>query len=167
MKTNRIFSLFCVVLMTLTLSTAWAGYPEKPIELVVPFGAGGSTDLAARVLSSVIPAFLGQPVVVINKKGGGGLVGMNYVAKARPDGYTIMEATIGPLTIYPALHEKSPFSYKNFKPIARTEIVPAVLRLIPPVSSSTPAPSVRRSPWRVMLPPPLAVTEIVSGTEVP
>jgi tripartite-type tricarboxylate transporter receptor subunit TctC len=127
MKTIRILSLFCVVLMALTLSTAWAEYPEKPIELVVPFGAGGSTDLAARVLASVIPTYLGQPVVVINKKGGGGLIGMNYVAKARPDGYTVMEATIGPLTIYPALHKKSPLSYKNFKPIARTEIVPAVL----------------------------------------
>ena len=127
MKANRILSFFVVVLMALTLSTAWAEYPEKPMELVVPFGSGGSTDLAARVLASVIPSYLGQPVVVINKKGGGGLVGMNYVAKAKPDGYTIMEATIGPLTIYPALHEKSPFSYKDFKPIARTEIVPAVL----------------------------------------
>ena len=127
MKKNRIFSLVLVTLMIGALSTAWAGYPEKPIELIVPFGAGGSTDLAARVLSSVIPTYLGQPVVVINKKGGGGQIGMNYVLKAKPDGYTMMEATIGPLTIYPAMHKKSPFSYTNFKPVARTEVVPAVL----------------------------------------
>ena len=127
MKRNRIFSLILVTLMIATLSTAWAGYPEKPIELIVPFGAGGSTDLAARVLPSVIPTYLGQPVVVINKKGGGGQIGMNYVLKAKPDGYTMMEATIGPLTIYPAMHKKSPFSYTNFKPVARTEVVPAVL----------------------------------------
>jgi len=127
MKKNRIFSLILAVLMIVTLSTAWAGYPEKPIELIVPFDAGGSTDLAARVLASVIPTYLGQPVVVINKKGGGGLIGMNYVQKAKPDGYTMMEATIGPLTIYPALHKKSPFSYKDFKAVARTEVVSAVL----------------------------------------
>jgi tripartite-type tricarboxylate transporter receptor subunit TctC len=127
MKTNRILTFFCTVFMVLTVSTAWAEYPEKPISLIVPFGSGGSTDLAARVMSSVIPSYLGQPVVVMNKKGGSGLIGMNYVAKSKPDGYTIMEATIGPLTIYPALHKKSPFSYKSFKPVARTEVVPAVL----------------------------------------
>ena len=102
-------------------------YPNKPIELVVPFGAGGSTDLAARVLASVIPTYLGQPVVVVNKKGGGGQVGMNHVLKAKPDGYTMMEATIGPITIYPALHKKAPFTYNSMKPIARTEVIPAVL----------------------------------------
>jgi tripartite-type tricarboxylate transporter receptor subunit TctC len=104
-----------------------AGYPTKAIELIVPFGAGGSTDLAARVLASVIPKYLGQPVVVINKAGGGGQIGMNYVIKAKPDGYTMMEATIGPITIYPALHRKAPFTYNSMKAVARTEVVPAVL----------------------------------------
>jgi tripartite-type tricarboxylate transporter receptor subunit TctC len=131
MKKNRIFTFFLMALMVFTLSTAWAGYPEKPIQLIVPFGAGGSTDLAARVMASVIPTYLGQPVVVINKKGGGGQIGLNYVSKAKPDGYTMMEATIGPLTIAPAMHKKSPFSYKNFKAVARTEVVPAVLATRP------------------------------------
>lgn len=121
-----------VLLLALTVgldvTCALAGdYPNKPIELVVPFGAGGSTDLAARVLASVIPTYLGQPVVVVNKKGGGGQVGMNHVLKAKPDGYTMMEATIGPITIYPALHKKAPFTYNSMKPIARTEVIPAVL----------------------------------------
>lgn len=104
-----------------------ADYPAKPIELIVPYGAGGSTDLAARVLASVIPKYLGQPVVVVNKSGGGGQIGMNYVVKAKPDGYTMMEATIGPITIYPALHRTAPFAYNSMKAVARTELIPAVL----------------------------------------
>jgi len=102
-------------------------YPSKPIEHIVGTGAGGSTDLAARVLSSVIPKYLGQPLVVVNKKGGGGAIGIDYVRKAKPDGYTMLEATIGPLTIYPAIHRKSPHSYDTLTPVARTEIIPAVL----------------------------------------
>lgn len=117
--------VFCLILTPLTVAAA--NYPTKPIELIVPFGAGGSTDLAARVLSSVIPKYLGQPVVVVNKKGGGGQIGMNYVIKAKPDGYTMMEATIGPITIYPALHRKAPFTYNSMKAITRTELIPAVL----------------------------------------
>ena len=121
-----------VLILALTVGldvpcTLAGDYPSKPIELVVPFGAGGSTDLAARVLASVIPTYLGQPVVVVNKKGGGGQVGMNHVLKAKPDGYTMMEATIGPITIYPALHQKAPFTYNSMKPVARTEVIPAVL----------------------------------------
>ena len=117
--------VFCLILNPVTAGAA--NYPTKPIELIVPFGAGGSTDLAARVLSSVIPKYLGQPVVVVNKKGGGGQIGMNYVVKAKPDGYTMMEATIGPITIYPALHRKAPFTYNSMKAITRTELIPAVL----------------------------------------
>lgn len=138
MRTINVFShakIICgVIVLTMALTVglnapcALAGdYPNKPIELVVPFGAGGSTDLAARVLASVIPTYLGQPVVVVNKKGGGGQVGMNHVLKAKPDGYTMMEATIGPITIYPALHKKAPFTYNSMKAVARTEVVPAVL----------------------------------------
>jgi len=125
---GRICFLFLMLFVLFNMSTARAGsYPEKPIQLIVPFGAGGSTDLAARVLASVIPKYLGQPVVVINKKGGGGQIGMNYVIKAKPDGYTMMEATIGPITIYPAIHRKAPFTYNSLKAVARTEVVPAVL----------------------------------------
>ncbi len=127
-KITVIVSAFLMFSLMSNLSTVTAaGYPTKPIELIVPFGAGGSTDLAARVLSSVIPKYLGQPVVVVNKKGGGGQIGMNYVLKAKPDGYTMMEATIGPITIYPALHRKAPFTYNSMKAVARTELIPAVL----------------------------------------
>lgn len=102
-------------------------YPTKPIEHIVPFGAGGSTDLSARTLASVVPQYLGQPLVIVNKGGGGGAIGIEYVRKAKPDGYTMMQATIGPLAIYPAMHRKSPHSYDTLAAVARTEIIPAVL----------------------------------------
>lgn len=112
-------------------------YPSKPVELVVPSGAGGSTDLAARVLASVIPEYLGQPVVVVNKKGGGGQLGLDYLHKSRHDGYTMMEVTIGPITIYPALHKKAPYSYKDIRLIARTEVIPTVLVIRPDLGLKT------------------------------
>jgi tripartite-type tricarboxylate transporter receptor subunit TctC len=138
-KIAVIVSVFLMFFLISNLPTVTAAsYPTKPIELIVPFGAGGSTDLAARVLASVIPKYLGQPVVVVNKKGGGGQIGMNYVIKAKPDGYIMMEATIGPITIYPALHRKAPFTYNSMKAVARTELVPAVLAARPDKRWSNP-----------------------------
>lgn len=119
------FSL--ALLLVFALSTSWAGYPEKPIELVVPFGAGGSTDLGARVLANALPKIFGQPVVVVNKSGGGGQIGSAYVMKAKPDGYTMLANTIGPATIYPALHRKAPLTYNSLTPVARTEVIPCIL----------------------------------------
>lgn len=72
-------------------SWSWAGseFPSKPIELVVPYPAGGSTDLAARSIAKGAEQVLGQPIIIINKGGGGGVVGMSYVAMAKNDGYTL------------------------------------------------------------------------------
>lgn len=77
-------------------------YPSKPIELVVQYSAGGSTDMLARTLSSIAGSkYLEQPLVVVNKAGGGGTVGTNYVLKAKPDGYTIGSSSTGPFTTVP------------------------------------------------------------------
>lgn len=124
---KKFFSLFLTPLLVCTLSTAWAGYPEKPIELVVPFGAGGSTDLGARIFANALPKILGQPVVVVNKGGGGGQIGCMYVMKAKPDGYTMLANTIGPATIYPALHRNALVAYNSLTAVARTEVIPCVL----------------------------------------
>jgi tripartite-type tricarboxylate transporter receptor subunit TctC len=70
--------------------SAEAAYPEKPIQLIVPYSAGGSTDVLARALSQVAPRFFPQPVVVVNKPGGGAIPGRVEVVKARPDGYTLL-----------------------------------------------------------------------------
>ncbi len=106
---------------------AAATYPEKPVTLIVPNPAGGSTDISARLLANSIAPYISQSVIVVNKGGGGGLIAESEVIKAKPDGYTLMMSTIGPMTIYPALHRKAPFSYKDFVSIAMTEAVPCVL----------------------------------------
>lgn len=106
-------------------------YPVKAIEIMVPGGAGGSTDISARNLASVLPKYLGESVVVVAKSGGGGQVGMDYLSKKRADGYSIGLSTIGAWNIYPAMHSDAVFSYSNFKNIARIEIAPAVLVVRP------------------------------------
>ncbi|MFX0199492.1 MAG: Bug family tripartite tricarboxylate transporter substrate binding protein [Candidatus Hodarchaeota archaeon] len=127
-KIILVFSLFLMFfLISDALPARGTDYPTKPIELLCGQKAGGSTDLSARVLASVIPKYLGQPVVVVNKTGAAGMLAVNHFLKTKPDGYTMMEATIGYLTIFPALHRKSPFTYNSLKAVARTEVVPAVL----------------------------------------
>jgi tripartite-type tricarboxylate transporter receptor subunit TctC len=71
-------------------ATASAAYPDKPIQLIVPYGAGGSTDLLARAVATVAPKYFPQPVVVVNKGGGGGIPGRVEVVRAKPDGYTLL-----------------------------------------------------------------------------
>ena len=76
----------------LTVPAQASDYPSKPIQLVSPYGAGGDSDLTARVWAEFAKKKLGQPVVVVNKTGGGGLTGSLFAAKAKPDGYTLFLA---------------------------------------------------------------------------
>ncbi|WP_224405604.1 tripartite tricarboxylate transporter substrate binding protein [Afifella sp. IM 167] len=102
-------------------------YPEKPIRLVVPYGPGGATDLAARALASVLPEFLGQGVIVVNVPGAGGAVGAQQVEESEPDGYTMLMTAIGANVLRPALSPDLPYSYDDFDYLARTQINPNVL----------------------------------------
>ena len=84
-------------------------YPTRPINCIIPFSAGGSADVAVRLLSKEVEKYLGQPLVVVNKPGGGGSVGVSAVAVAKPDGYTIGQSPGGsPLFILP-FTEKLPY----------------------------------------------------------
>lgn len=102
MKKSIVVSIVTMwVMMSMMLVTSggvWAEdtYPNKPITLSVPYGAGGSTDLLARSIASVMTKYLGQPVVVENWAGGGGIPGVNKTLKAKPDGYTIGMSSTGP-----------------------------------------------------------------------
>src|SRR4051794_20158004 len=86
--------------------TAW---PAKPIRIVVPFPAGGPTDITARVLGQAISDSLKTPVIVENKAGGHGFIGVTEAAKSAADGYTLMMASIGTMAINPKLHPKIPY----------------------------------------------------------
>src|SRR3954452_24235479 len=111
---------------------AQAAYPERPITMVVPFPAGGSTDLVARVVAEKMSQELGQQVVVDNRGGAGGNVGAAAAAKADPDGYTILMGTVATHALNPALYKKMPYDpVKDFAPISLLVVVPNVLVVNP------------------------------------
>jgi tripartite-type tricarboxylate transporter receptor subunit TctC len=95
---------------------AWA--PSRPIRLVVPFAAGGATDLTARLLAERLGPVLGQPVVVENRAGAGGNVGAEVVAKAEPDGHTLLMGTIGTASINQFLYSRLPYRPEDLAPVA-------------------------------------------------
>jgi putative tricarboxylic transport membrane protein len=100
-------------------------FPTKPIELAIPYAAGGSHDLTARALTSVAHQYLGQPMLAVLKPGGGGAPGSQYVIRAKPDGYTLMLGGTGPNTIF-ALVQKAPIGPDQFTSIARINYSPAI-----------------------------------------
>ena len=98
---------------------ALAAWPDRPVRVVVPFAAGGNADTIARILQPRLQEKLGQPVVVENKPGAGGAVGAAEVARARPDGYTLLIGSNGPLSVNPAVQARLPYdAEKDFAPVA-------------------------------------------------
>ena len=103
-------------------------WPSKPITYVVPFAPGGNTDTLARIIGQKLSQALGQPVVVENKPGAGGNIGSDYVAKAKPDGYTILGGTISSHAINPSVYPKMPYdAVKSFEPVILIGSGPLVL----------------------------------------
>jgi tripartite-type tricarboxylate transporter receptor subunit TctC len=108
----------------------WAGaqeaWPTKPISLIVPFPAGGTTDVLARALADALSRSLGQPVVVESKPGAGATLGADYVAKAKPDGHTLLMGAVHH-TIATSVYKKLPYFQKDLAPITTVAMVPNVL----------------------------------------
>jgi len=103
-------------------------YPSKPVKLIVPFPAGGPADTIARVLTEKMAPLLGQPIILENRGGAGGVTGIAAVAKAEPDGYTIGLSSAGPLAITPALSETMPYDvHKDLKLLTQVVEVPELL----------------------------------------
>jgi tripartite-type tricarboxylate transporter receptor subunit TctC len=114
-----------------------AGYPAKPIRIVVPFPAGGTADLLPRILGERLSAKFGQPVLVDNRAGAAGAIGAELVAKSEPDGYTLMASPPSPLVINPYLYSKLGYDAAAFVPVTVMAAVPNVLLVHPKVPVGT------------------------------
>lgn len=116
----------------LVAAQAQAAFPERPVTLVVPFAAGGSTDVVARVIAEKMSADLGQQVIVQNVAGAGGSLGAGNVARAEPDGYTILMGTVATHALNPLMLKSKPYDAEaDFAPVSLLVLVPNVLVVNP------------------------------------
>lgn len=123
----RISTLLSLALAAPMAVLADGAYPDKPIKFVVPYPPGGGTDVVARIVQQRLQAALGQPIVIDNKGGAGGSLGTDIVAKAAPDGYTVL-FTLSSHTINPAIFPKLPFdTIKDFEPVGLVASLPQLL----------------------------------------
>lgn len=129
MKTAiKAIAVAAAYLAILSSSALAQNYPDRPITWVVPFGPGTVTDNSARVVAKVLGDTIGQPVVVENRPGAGGIVGTEYVMNAKPDGYTFLYASSGPMAINPSLFRKLSYSpLKSFTPVNAMSGSPLVM----------------------------------------
>jgi tripartite-type tricarboxylate transporter receptor subunit TctC len=122
--------ILCIAaLLAGCLGQAWAqNYPSKPIKVIVPYAAGGAADITARILGQKMSESMGVPVLVENKAGANGMIGTDFVAKAAPDGYTLLLDASGPLVINPSLYAKVPYdTLKDLIPISQATTFQYVL----------------------------------------
>jgi tripartite-type tricarboxylate transporter receptor subunit TctC len=129
MKLKYCLSLIGMVAMLISGSSATAEtYPSKPIKIIVPFAAGGTTDLLARAVGAELQKSMGQSVIIDNRPGAGGNIGADVVAKSTPDGYTLLMGTVGTHAINQSLYPKMPFDpIKDFTPVSLVASVPNVM----------------------------------------
>ena len=127
MKSRIAVALFLTLTLVMAMPGQAAEFPTKEVQIIVPYAAGGATDLVFRALAAATSKYLGKAVVVVNKPGGGGAIGVTEAMQARPDGYTLLTA-ITPLTILP--HQvKTAFTYRSFEPVINVVQDPAMLQV--------------------------------------
>jgi tripartite-type tricarboxylate transporter receptor subunit TctC len=123
---------------SLASTSAEAAFPQRPIRLIVGLPAGGSTDLMARIVASKLADVLGQPVIIDNRTGGGGLIAADTAAKAPPDGHTLLFGAISYSAIFASLYKKLPYDpVRDFAPISLVTKVPNVLVVNPAMPVKT------------------------------
>jgi tripartite-type tricarboxylate transporter receptor subunit TctC len=126
-------------LASLSSGASAQSYPSKPIRMVVPFAAGGPTDVYARAVGQELSKLFGQPVIVDNRPGAGGNLGADIVAKSAPDGYTVVLGAVGAFAVNMTLYPKMPYDVlRDFAPVSLIAIVPMVLVVNPAAPVKTP-----------------------------
>ncbi len=127
----RTLSMTVAGTMLAGLGAAQPAWPERPIQLIVPFPAGGGVDVIARPFAEMLGEILKQPVVVMPRDGAAGTIGMNVVAAAKPDGYTFAYTPNGPITVQPHVIATLPYKFGSFQPICQVFAVQYVLAVRP------------------------------------
>src|SRR5436309_11658642 len=131
MKSRRV-AVFAGLALSFSLALAQDSYPSKAIRLVVSFAAGGPTDTVARIMGARMAELLAQPFVVENRAGAGGNIGADVVAKAPPDGYTLLMATVSTHAINPGLYKKMSYDpVRDFTPVGQVGVTPTLLGVHP------------------------------------
>jgi tripartite-type tricarboxylate transporter receptor subunit TctC len=123
----RRFILFAMALALSGAVLAQQNFPNRPLRMVIPWPPGQATDLVGRVLAQKLADLLGQPVVPDNRAGAGGMIGTDFVAKSAPDGYTLLAASSGPITVNPLLQKTAYDAERDFAPVAKIGVSPYVL----------------------------------------
>lgn len=124
------YLILCAFLQfsALAVQAATANYPNKPVRILVPVPAGGTIDVLARMIAPAMAQGMGQPLVIDNRGGAGGLIGAELAARAAPDGYTVMMCSQGPLTILPHLQKNVPYdALREFAPVSLISTGPYLL----------------------------------------
>jgi tripartite-type tricarboxylate transporter receptor subunit TctC len=138
MGLRRTVFAFAALLALTAAVRAQDSYPSKTITMIIPFPAGGSTDVIGRLVAEGLRTVLGQPVVVDNRAGAGGSLGTAAIAKAAPDGYTIGMGTASTLAINPATYKSLPFDVlDDLTPIGNIAAVPNIMSVHPAVPAAT------------------------------
>jgi len=131
MYATRALMIFIAALLTAAMPAAAQNYPTKTIRMVIPFAAGGNTDIIGRIFAPKMAEILGQQIIIDNRGGAGGTIGTENVTRAAPDGYTLLMASAGH-TINPAMIKKLPYdSVKDFVPIGIVADVPTAFVIHP------------------------------------
>ena len=138
MKLEHSLGFFCTLLAaTPGAAFAQAGYPSKPIRIVVPSSAGGGTDITARLIQPRLTERLGQQIIVDNRPGAGTMIGIEIVSKSPPDGYTLLMG-LSTLAINPAMYKKVPYdTLRDFAPITQIISAPNMLVVHPSIPAKT------------------------------
>ena len=127
-----------LLVVAATATVAAESYPAKPLRVVITFPAGGPSDVVVRLIGQRINELHGTPVIADNRGGAGGIVGTEIVARAAPDGYTLLVGTAGGMTINPNLHAKLPYEpFRDFAPVAMLVLSPQILVVHPTLPAKT------------------------------
>src|SRR5688572_18744764 len=139
-KASRAFLCSIAVVAWLCPAASWAQtFPGKPVRYVVPFPGGSGNDMVGRLITDRLTRLWGQQVIVDNRVGASGTIGAAYVAKAPPDGYTLLHCNIAPNAIAPSLLSIATYEHRDFAPITRIGMTPNIITTHP----STPSKSIR------------------------